>query len=175
MTHRTFRACLLSASAAVCAATPAYAEPGARALQSPTIGEFVVNDHSLAIDAVSQHAATRDGQTDGVFDATVTGDVIGFVLLTVNQSGVPAGGSQWDTIKVPASIGAPHTFETWVIGVEEHGEMRTLPDGRLPPFSGAHRLKLYMSNNGWFRHGSFFRLYVIGANGDVVPSAILAY
>ena len=175
MTPRTLRTCLLSAFATLCSAAPVFAVPNARALASPTIGEFAVSDRSLAIDAVSQHAATRDGQTDGVFDATVTGDVIGFVLVTVNQSGVPSGGSQWDTIKVPASIGTLHQFDTWVIGVEEHGEMRTLPDGRLPWLSGTHRLKLYVSNNGWLHHGSFFRLYVIGANGDVVPSATLAY
>jgi hypothetical protein len=138
------------------------------------ISEFSQNSKSLAVDAVSQRAPTRDGQVDGIFDVTVAGDVTAFVLLSVDANGRPTG-SQWDTIHVPAAIGGPGNNPSWILGVEEHGQLRNLTDGRIPLLTGSHRFKLYGSNNGAFKTGVSFRLFAVAANGDVVSSPILAY
>jgi hypothetical protein len=138
------------------------------------ITEFVESPHSLAIDAVSRRAPSRDGQVDGVFDVAVTGEVTALILLTVDPNG-RALGSQWDTIHVPQSIGARHDSDTWVIGVEERGRLLNLPDGRIPLLSGPRRFKLYVSNDGSLRTGVSFRLYAVGSDGEVAMSPILDY
>jgi hypothetical protein len=152
------------------------APPNMRGVPSPTISDFVVSGQSMVADGVSRNAATRDGEVDGVFDVTVTGQVVAFVLLTVDATGSPSGAQQWDTIKVPASIGAPLNSQTWVLGVEEGRATHNFPDGTIPVLApGPHRLRLYASNSGWFKKGSYFRLYAVGANGVAVASAVLAY
>jgi hypothetical protein len=168
---------LLGAIGATCFASGADAAPSGPSLDvpGPTISEFAVDKRSLAIDAVSHNAPARDGQVDGVFDVAVDGEVIGFVLLTVDVSGRPAGGSQWETLHIPATIGAPYPHPGWIIGIEEHGDMRNFPDGRIPMLTGPHKLKLYVSNNGQIRTGSYFRLYALGANGGTTASAVLPY
>jgi hypothetical protein len=138
------------------------------------ISDFAESAKSLAVDAVSPHGPSRDGQVDGIFDVTVTGDLTELMLLSVDANGRPTG-SQWDTIRVPASIGAPGNSPSWVLGLEEHGQLRNLTDGRIPLLSGSHHFKLYASNNGWFKVGVSFRLYAVAANGDVVSSPIVAY
>jgi hypothetical protein len=148
--------------------------PGARELAPPAIVEFVESPKSLSVDAVSPKGPTRDGQVDGIFDVTLSGDVTALILLSVDANGRP-NGSQWDTVHVPASIGAPANNGSWVLGVEEHGQLRNLPDGRIPLLSGSHSFKLFASNNGWFKPGVSFRLYAVGANGDTVSSPIVAY
>lgn len=150
---------------------------------SPSIYDLAVDPQSLIADEVSKSGdPTADGSADGIIDVIVNGPLVALILLTTDANGVPQGGQQWDTLVsgqiVPADIRAPISSGggTWVLGVQENGVLLNATDGALTPLSaGAHQLKLYAGNSGYFTVGQHFRVYAVAPDGSSIAGPLLVY
>jgi hypothetical protein len=123
-----------------------------------------------------------DGHNDAAISLTVDGPVAGIVLLTVDASGHPEGGQQWDTYiedqNVPPSIHAPFASggPTWQLGVFEGGKLQNKTDGALKPLAaGKHTLVLYASDNGNFNKTQHLAVFVERPDHAVVRSNVFTF
>lgn len=116
-------------------------------------------------------ALTPNGQNDGTISADVVGPITGFILVTTNAAGTPAGGQQWDTIsgsETLPNIGSGFNgagSATWILGVFEGTTMLNDVNGNVSLTAGAHSLTLVAAPSGYFTAGQHFRLYARGAGG----------
>jgi hypothetical protein len=123
-----------------------------------------------------------DGHNDGAMTLTVDGPISGIVLLTVDASGHPEGGQQWDTYiddqKVPPSINPPFATggPTWQLGVFEGGKLMNAADGSLRPIAaGKHTLTLYAADSGNFTKTQHLAIYVERPDHSVVRSNLFTF
>jgi hypothetical protein len=112
-------------------------------------------------------AIASDGEADQSFDLLVDGAVEAITLASVDSAGRPWGTNRWGT-------GAD--LARWQLAVFEDGRPLNRADGGMYPLSErSHRLRLYVSDNGSFEPGSYFRVYVESPGGHVTASAALAF
>ncbi|MBK6692117.1 MAG: hypothetical protein IPG50_07925 [Myxococcales bacterium] len=116
-------------------------------------------------------ALTPNGQNDGTISAHAVGPITGFILVTTNAAGTPAGGQQWDTItgsETLPNIGSGFNgagSATWILGVFEGTTMLNDVNGNVSLTAGAHSLTLVAAPSGYFTAGQYFRLYARGPGG----------
>lgn len=137
---------------------------------------------SLKIDKTSSTDGPikTDGNNDGAATLTIDGPVSALALITVDASGAPADGQQWDTVTGKMPAGWKTSFEeggsTWQLAVEENGKPMNAKDGTLTPLGpGKHVLMLYGSDSGFFTHEYKFMVLAERPDHSVVKSNIFSF
>ena len=145
---------------------------------------FAVSPENLTVDKVGLRgdALNRpDGNRDLAFTATIDGPYEAIFVVSTNKKGEPSYGLRADTLvgteEIPSELGGiiDTNKMTVGIGVVEGGKFVNGESGSAHGGLGVHNLTLYVPNTATMPGGSFVRMYLKLAGGDLLPGPVTPY
>jgi hypothetical protein len=147
------------------------------------VTKSAVAPDSHMVDRVSptDGAIKMDTRNDAAFDLTVTGPITALAIITCDAVGKGVSNQIWDSLvgTTPIPKGMMVSFgsgsQTWQVGVFEGGELVNNADGTIPALAGTHDLRMYASDSGFFKSGTYFRLIAVLPDGSLTYGPVFAY